>query len=100
MKLTIDIPETAIQEALEIWANLTDASWCIQHNVNATEPWVKVRTERMRGASDKERSFKLDLERGLRLMYENDRWRTPITRWRQFECDCFVQYAAFGEIRF
>lgn len=100
MKVTIEIADEDVRGVLERF-NQLGPSWCT-HVFQSDSLWsahiitqTEVLTER------------LDLERGLRMMltrgvpgYHVSPGNIAPRDWGPRQCDAFVQYAAFGEIRY
>lgn len=106
MKITIDIPDDDVRAVLEHFkANLP--AWCVELYADEValvsrlfgKGWhVEVRRERLEDPLE----HSLDLERGLRMMLiPGCYWGAQcIQDWGPDACDAFVQYAAFGELRY
>lgn len=104
MKITLDIPDGDVCAVLyrstdngngPVCAWASGFSW---HMSGRTTPHVITKVDGKR--------YTLDLERGLRMMLthwfgDNRNFMSPNPKhWDSKTCDAFVQYAAFGEIRY
>lgn len=112
MKITLDIPDDEIRRALananiDYWGSGPAATsgpdsagrYVLEHHGECE--------------SNRHTCHHLDLERGLRMMYQRppeglqrSQGYTSIGKgmrtsmWDAAQCDAFVQYAAFGELRY
>lgn len=106
MKITLDIADADIEAALQTAGEHGIGYWARDLDDNDDGSWQV--TERIR-PTDQTVTHKLDIERGLRMMYQNPA-QTGIKRavskgynpsaWDIHQADAFVQYAAFGELRY
>lgn len=100
MKITLDIPDSEIEATLQNAAECSVGYWAQDlYTAPAKAAWYAV--ERDKDASDIDSHVELDIERGLRMMIQSGQWAAvAINRWNARNIDRFVQYAAFGELRY
>ncbi len=96
MKIEIEIADNDIRDVL----GRSHITWGTLGNFGAVLPAVAV--HKTSGDKYQDQTVPLDLKRGLRMMLTTPgvfAEPRPAT-WDAYQCDCFVQYAAFGELRY
>jgi hypothetical protein len=118
VKITLEIADAEIEAALEHGAR-HNSYWALETGWDYPNTMLN-RTKRFKGyvidhhdfrsMPEKHTRHELDIERGLRMMYQRgpDKHSArkakgeglPPSWWDANQADCFVQYAAFGKRRY